>query len=225
MSTSSLKASLLNTMFILSLCSVVFLSPMASAQTIGNAGKKKVTVITPKKEITKVDSAQIDDEHFEIGVFVGSMSIEDFSTVVLVGASASYHINSRFMASLRYGQTSQARAYFERLNEDTNFVPEDEKDIRYIALEGSIKLLESRSFLGKRHKYNSRLYLDVGIESIDFIGESDIGLGLGFNYKVVLTDWLTSNLIFKDHIVKRELLGESRLTHNLEASLGFNVLF
>lgn len=225
MSTSLPTVSLLNTVIILSLLSAFFLSNHTSAQTIGNAGKKKVTVITPKKEINKVDSAQIDDERFEFGVFGGSLSIEDFDTVVLVGLSASYHINSRFMASLRYGQTSEARAAFERFNEGVDFVPESEDGFRYLALEGSFKLVESRSFLGKKRKYNSRLYIDLGVESIEFIDESEIGFSLGFNYKVVVTDWLTSNLIFKDHIVNRDFLGESKLTHNLEVSLGFNALF
>lgn len=197
-----------------------------NAQTIGDVGKKKVTVIKPKKEIEKADSAQIDDERFEIGAFVGSMSIQEFNTVLLGGISGHFHINSRFMVGLRYGQTDSAKALAESFFEEgVNFIPDRDEGFRYLALEGSIKISESRSYLGSRRKFSSRLYFDLGIENIEFAGNDELGLSLGLNYKIVLTDWLTGNLVFKDHIFNNEFLGEEELTQNLEFSIGFNALF
>ena len=197
------------------------------AQTIGEASGKKITVITPKKEVEQVDSAQIDEERFEIGAFVGSLSVQEFDTVFLAGITGSFHINSRFMASLRYGQSNPVEASFERFNEGVNFVPDRDDGFRFVALEGSIKISETRSYLGKRdrYKYSSRLYFDLGIENVQFAGNDEIGFSLGLNYKVVVTDWLTANLIFKDHIVEREFLGEDKLSQNLEISIGFSGLF
>jgi len=199
----------------------------AQSQTIGEASGKKITVITPKKEVKKVHSAQIDDERFELGAFIGSLSLQEFNTVFLAGITGSFHINSRFMASLRYGQSNEAEASFERFQEGVDFIPDREDGFQFLALEGSVKISETRSYLGAqdRYKYASRLYFDVGIENVQFAGNDEIGFSIGLNYKVVVTDWLTANLIFKDHIVEREFLGEDELSQNLEISIGFSGLF
>lgn len=196
------------------------------AQTIGDAGKKNITTITPEKKAPKINSAQIDTERFELGAYAGFLSIENFDVNSLIGLQGTFHINSRLMANVYYGQSDSARARFEReVGDDSNFIADREDGFRYVAAGISYNLLNARSFSGSKRKYDSYISIDTAIESVDFAGESNIGLMIGTTYKTVVTDWLTVNINLKDHIVEREFLGESSLTQNLELSIGLNFLF
>lgn len=193
-------------------------------QTIGNMGNKQVTAIEPKKKVTKVNSAKIDTERFEVGVYGGFLSIEDFDSNALVGIDGSYHINAHFLVNIAYAKSDGARASFEE-QEGGDFIQDRDEGFTYLSVGGSYNLFKGRSFIGAKRKYDSYLSIDGALENVTFAGESNIGFALGATYKTVLTDWLTSNLRFKNHIVQREFLGTSQLTQNLELSLGFNVLF
>ena len=196
------------------------------AQTIGDAGKKNITTITPEKKAPKVNSAKIDTERFELGVYAGFLSIENFDVNSLIGLQGTFHINSRLMANVYYGQSDSARARFEReVGDDSNFIADREDGFRYVAAGISYNVLNARSFSGSKRKYDSYISIDTAIESVDFAGESNIGLMIGTTYKTVVTDWFTVNINLKDHIVEREFLGESNLTQNLELSVGLNFLF
>ena len=201
-------------------------APVYSQTTIGEASEKdkQVTVITPKKQVPDIKTAQIDDEKFEFGVFIGLLSIEDFDTNTVNGFSVNYHINPRWLANFSYGQSGEANATFEEvLNE--NFVRDREDGFQFTSISAGYRLFSGRSYLNKNLKFNSHVYLGAGVESIDFAGESDIGAAFSMTYKVVLSDWLTSDLIFRDHIYQRDFLGDSKTTQNLELSWGLNVLF
>ena len=195
-----------------------------TAQTIGEVGEDSVTVISPKKKVAEVKTAQIDDERFEVGIFTGMMSIEDFDTNVVNGFTVNYHINSRFMASFIYGKTGEANATFEE-NEGASFVADREQGLQFTGVTGSYKLFQGRSYLSKKLKFNSHIHFGLGVENVKFAGESYFGMAMGLNYKTVLTDWLTADVNFRDHIFNRDWLEESKTTHNLEYSLGLNILF
>jgi outer membrane beta-barrel protein len=203
---------------------MVCFSSSVIAQTIGEVGKPQVTVIKPKKEPAEVKSAKIDDEKFELGAHFGLLSLADLNTVSVVGFSASYHINERWLASLAYGKSGAPRAQFEEVD-GRDFVVNRDAGFQYLAAIGSYEVIEGRSFFGKNKKFNSHIYLDFGLENVDFMGESQVGAVLGVNYKLVFTDWLTGNLMFRDHIVDRTFLGESKLTQNIEMAFGFSALF
>lgn len=194
------------------------------AQTIGEAGKEPVTVIKPKKEVEDIHIAAIDTERFEVGAYVGLMSIADFNTVSVSGISASYHIHSKWAIVGLYGRSGDARASFEG-EVGGSFVPKDERSFRYIALLGAYEFNRGRSFIGRKFKMNTHLYADFGLEKVSFATESPTGIVFGARYKLVITDWLTADLGMHDHFVKREFLGESKNTHNLELTLGVQGLF
>lgn len=205
------------------------LSSVVTGQTIGEISgqdpeKSAVTVIEPETDVEPVQVAKIDTERFELGGYVGSISIADFNTVLMTGVSASYHIGDRYMASIAYGKSGEPEASFES-NVGGNFLPDRDQGFQYVATYGSYRLFDGRTFFGSSKKFNSHIYLDAGLDSVTFGGESNIGLVLGVQYKLVLSDWLTGNLIFRDHIVSREFLGEDKLTQNIEFGLGFNALF
>lgn len=186
--------------------------------------RPSVEVIKPQEQASSIRPAVIQGGQFELGPYVGFLSVEDFNTNPVVGLSATYFINSRFLAQLNYGQSSVGRATFEEVLEG-DFLSESERDFKYQALMAGYNLMPGRSFLGERRKFNSYIYLMAGAARVSFAGEDNPGLVLGVTYKTVLREWLNVNLDFRDFVVDRSFLNDQKTTHNIEVSLGLSLLF
>lgn len=195
------------------LCSVI--SHVAVAQE-----KPGIKVIEPDKKVPLATVAAIDDEHFEVGVFFGLLSAEDFNTNPSLGLAARYYWDAGLFFELSHGNSTTKPAHPE---ESRVFNPD--RDFRYTSLAAGYRLFEGRSFVGKRNKFNSGLYIVGGAERVDFAEENNTGLLLGLSYKTVLTDWLTFNVDFKNHIVKRNFQDDDKLTQNSELTFGINTIF
>lgn len=192
--------------------------------SIAEENKKPVKVVEPDKKVVSVQAAAIDTEKYELGAYLGLISIEDFNTNPVTGLSFTYHINGKFIAQANYGQSRVDRAAFEEVN-GGNFLADDDYDFTYVNLLAGYDLLDGRSFLGKRHKFNSAIYLLAGVADVSFAGNDSTGLVLGASYRAVITDWLTVNLDVHDTMVDIEFLDGSKKTNNTEMFIGVNALF
>ncbi len=183
-----------------------------------------VTVIQPTKKVNKVTPLAIDTEKFELGLFLGMLSVEDFSTNPSQGISFTYHIDSKFIAQVDYGISDVGRATFEDVV-DGDFLSDADEKFKYFQVLAGYQVFHGRSFLGSKKKYNSHLYAMAGIENVQFAENSEIGFVFGTNYKIVITDWLTWNINLRDHVFTRDFIANSKTTNNIEMTIGFNALF
>jgi outer membrane beta-barrel protein len=200
------------------------LLPLASFANEGDIEIKPVKVVDPKVDRREVNGAAIDTERFEVGVFSGVLSVEDFSSNLLYGVSASYHISDRWLLQLNYGQSDVEKSTYEEVI-DSSFLSDDDRQFEYYHVLGGYNLFPGRSFLGEKSKYNSGIYLLAGVGNTRFAGNDNFTLVFGGSYRVVATDWLTCSLDLRDHIVEREFIDDKKSTHNIEMSIGVNVLF
>lgn len=198
------------------MCFTALCSTMAHSEE----SKSSIKVIDPEKRTTTANVAALDTEHFEVGFHVGMLSVEDFNTNPVFGASLRYYFSEKVFLEGSIGRSETKRSHAEEIG---TFVRE--RDFQYIGASAGYKILTGRSFWGNKRKLNSGLYLVAGIEKVDFNKESDVGVILGASYKTALTDWVSLNLDFKDHIVNRDFSGEEKLTQNIEMSLGVSVFF
>jgi len=182
--------------------------------------KGPIKVIDPDKKIASANPAALDTEHFELGVYTGLLAVEDFNTNPVLGISLRYYFNEKYLIDGSFGTSETERANTEG-NQDFN----PERDFQYFSLSGGYQLLKGRSFRGKKRKYNTGIYLLGGIEQVDFADNSNTGLVIGVSYKTILTDWLTVNLDFKNHIVNRDFIEDDKMTQNTEFAIGFSTLF
>lgn len=199
----------------------------SSGKTLSDIGDNdgSVRIIEPKKDIQIADSATIDTEKFEFGVYAGFLAVEDFNTNPVVGASFSYHLTPTLMLQLNYGQSEVEKASFEKNIENANFLADADRRFDYYNLLAGYKVLRGRSFFGANKKYNSDIYLLAGFGSVDYAGDSNTSVVIGTSYRVVLTDFLTANLDVRGHSVDRDFLNDSKRTFNAEYVIGINVLF
>ena len=73
-------------------------------------------VIDPQVERREVREPEIDTEDFELGVFAGILSIEDFGSDVVYGARLAYHVTEGLFVELAGGRADTEPTSYERLS-------------------------------------------------------------------------------------------------------------
>ena len=72
---------------------------------------------------------------------------------------------------------------------------------------------------------NSSFYVLGGIGSVDFAGDDRLTINFGAGYRVLPTDWLAIHLGVQDRVFDSDLLGETKVTNNIEMILSATVFF
>jgi len=182
-------------------------------------------VIDPEVERREIKEPAIDREDFEIGGYVGIMSVEDFGTDVVYGVRLAYHITAGFFVEGTVGQTEGGLTSFEELSGGARLITDSQRTFTYYNLNLGYNILPGEVFIGEGRAYNTNLYLIAGLGSTRFAGDDRFTVNVGAGYRFLLTDSIALHLDFRDHLFDIDLLGEEKTAHNLEAHLGFTVFF
>lgn len=181
-------------------------------------------VVEPEVERRDINEADIDTEDFEMGVFVGNISIEDFANSALVGARLTYHISEGFFTEVTYAQAEAGQTSFEILSGGAPFLTEDERQYSYIDVSLGYRF-SGETFVTQNWVFNSDFYIQAGAGNTEFGGDDRFTTTIGAGYRLLLTDWLVLRVDGKDHIFNSELIGPEKTTHNLAFSVGMSVFF
>ncbi len=182
-------------------------------------------VIDPEVERREIKEPAIDREDFEIGAYVGIMSIEDFGSDVVYGARLAYHITDGFFIEGTVGQTEAGLTSFEELSGGARLITDSQRELTYYNLSLGYNILPGEVFIGEGRAYNTNLYLIAGLGSTRFAGDDRFTVNVGAGYRFLLTDSIALHLDFRDHLFDIDLLGEEKTVHDLEGHLGLTVFF
>ena len=182
-------------------------------------------VISPELERRTITEADIDSEDFEVGAFVGVMSIEDFGSNVVYGARGAYHITEDFFAEAAVGRTKAGDTSFETLSGGAQVLTDSQRKLTYYNLSLGYNILPGEAFIGKGHAFNSALYLIAGAGNTEFADDSHFTVNVGAGYRLLVNDSVAVHVDFRDHIFKSDLLGSDKTTHNLEGTAGISFFF
>jgi outer membrane beta-barrel protein len=182
-------------------------------------------VIDPEVERREIKEPAIDKEDFEIGAFVGVMSIEDFGTNLVYGARIAYHLTEGFFVEGTVGQSDGGLTSFEILSGGAPLISDSERQLTYYNLNLGYNILPGEVFLGEGHAYNQQLYLIAGLGSTRFAGDDRFTVNFGAGYRFLLNDSVAIHADFRDHLFDIDLFGEEKTAHNLEAHVGVTVFF
>lgn len=182
-------------------------------------------LIEPDIRPPKVDEALIDDENFEIGLYAGLISIEDFETSWVLGTRLAYHLNEYFFLEGNYALAEAGESSFEKLGGNVQLLPGDNRDYTYYNLSIGYKILPGEAFVGSRYAFNTNFYLVAGTGSTEFADDSLLTFNVGAGYQVLLNDALAVNLTMRQHMYDSEILGEKKTSFNLEYGAGVSVFF
>ncbi len=182
-------------------------------------------VIDPEVERREIKEPAIDKEDFEIGVFAGIMSIEDFGTNLVYGARIAYHLTEGFFIEGTVGRSEGGLTSFEILSGGAQLISDSERDLTYYNLNLGYNILPGEVFFGEGRAYNEQLYLIAGLGSTRFAGDDRFTVNVGAGYRFLLTDSVAFHVDFRDHLFDIDLFGEEKTAHNLEAHIGVTVFF
>jgi outer membrane beta-barrel protein len=182
-------------------------------------------VIEPDVARREIDPPKIDTDDFEIGGFVGLMSVEDFETNPAYGLRLDYHITEKFFVEGNYGQTTVGESSYEKLSGGAQLLADDQRELTYYDLSVGYNLLPGEAFIGRNRAFNGALYVLAGAGNTDFAGDNHFTWMLGAGYRMLVWRAMAMHFNFRDHIWDSDLLGESKTTHNIELSLGLSFFF
>ena len=182
-------------------------------------------VIDPEVERREIKEPKIDREDFEIGAFVGIMSIEDFGSDVSYGLKLAYHLTEGFFVEGSVGQTEAGLTRNEILSGGAPLLSDSERKLTTYNLNVGYNVLPGEGFVGEGRAYNTAWYISAGLGSTRFAGDDRFTVNFGAGFRFLLTDSITMHVDFRDHLFDIDLLGEEKTAHNLEGSLGVTVFF
>ena len=182
-------------------------------------------VIDPEVERRKIKVPKIKSSNVEIGVQYGWLSIEDFGTQSTYGLNAAYHVTEDFFFLGEVGRAWAGRTSFETLGGNIQLLTSAERRFTYYDLSLGYNFLPGEAFIGRGHALTSAFYLVGGIGSTQFAGDDRFTVNFGAGYRVLPSDWLAIHIQVQDRVFRTDLLGVSKLTNNMEATIGTTVYF
>ena len=182
-------------------------------------------VIEPDIERREIQTAKIDTENFEVGIFAGQLSVEDFGVNTVAGARLAYHITENYFVEVAAGQTETDLTSFERLSGAAQLLTDDQRDYTYYNVSFGYNIFPGESFIGKNRALNTTTYLIGGVGKTTFAGDDRFTLNVGIGIRVMPLDWLAVHADCRDHIFDIDLLGQEKTSHNMEAHLGVTFFF
>ncbi|MGH8177086.1 MAG: outer membrane beta-barrel domain-containing protein [Steroidobacter sp.] len=182
-------------------------------------------IIDPQVDRREIRRSRIDTEDFELGAYVGILSIEDFESNVVYGARLAYHLTEDFFLEATAGQSRAGRTSYENLSGSADLLTDDERDYNYYALSMGWNALPGEIFIGENRAYNTAFYLVAGIGGTTFAGDDRFTVNGGFGYRILPADWIAVHFDVRDHVFDIDLLGEKKIVNNLEAHLGLSIFF
>lgn len=200
------------------------LSGCGSNQVV-QQGAAQPAVIEPEVERRTITVADIDTENFEVGAYVGQMSVEDFGVSTVVGARLAYHMTEDLFTELSVGRVSTEETSFERLSGAAQLLTDQDRELTYYNVSVGYNLLPGESFFGENRALNTSLYVIGGVGKTDFAGDNRFTLNLGLGMRVMPRDWFAIHADIRDHIFDIDLLGQAKTSHNFEAHVGATFFF
>jgi outer membrane beta-barrel protein len=180
-------------------------------------------VVEPGIDRREIVVPRIDTENFEIGLYAGVLSVEDFSSSPVYGLRAAYHVTEDFFLEGAYAVSEVSDSSFRRIG--LPVFPEEETDLKTYSFSLGYNFLPGEVFVGTRYAMTSAMYFIAGAGSTDFVDESRLTYNLGFGLRVLPRDWLSLRIEAKDNVFESDLLGENEFKHNFELNLGFAAFF
>jgi outer membrane beta-barrel protein len=203
-------------------------APALAADTVqaqGEPAAGQQRVIEPDIERRDIKEPRIDTEDFEVGAYGGLMSVEDFGVNSVLGLRFAYHISESFQLEATYGQTDTGKTSYELLSGGAQLLDDSERTLSYYDLSFGWNLLPGEAFIGRKHAYNTALYLMAGAGSTKFAGDNHFTAVAGLGFRMLPNDWLAVHADMRDHMFDTDLLGEKKTAHNFEAQIGLTVFF
>lgn len=181
-------------------------------------------VVQPQVDRREVKLPKFPSNDFEVGLFGGLYSTQNFGSSFAGGARLAYHITEDFFVEASAGQTKVSDEAFRRILPGGIFTDNTETLI-YSNFNVGMNVLPGEVFIGRNYAMPSQVFIVAGGGTTRFNGQRMQTLDFGVGVKVFLSDNWALRVDMRDNIFKLDLLGKSEMTHNVEINAGLSFLF
>ena len=181
-------------------------------------------VIVPSVERRDVHKPKYPSNDFEIGLFGGTYTAQNFGTSGVWGVRLGYDITEDFFVEATYGRTKVSDKAFRQILPGGIFTAQQEK-LQYYDLSLGWNFLPGEIFIGKNWAKASTMYAIGGLGNTSFDSQRMQTWNFGVGAKLFLADWVALRADVRDHIYTLDLLGKRSATQNPELTLGFAFFF
>jgi outer membrane beta-barrel protein len=200
----------------------------ARAQDQGEAvggSTRTPQVVEPELERREVNPVKVPSENFEIGVLVGTIGIEDFGSSLVAGSRIAYHFTEDLFVEFTVGRAEAGKTSYEDLSGAAQLLTDDERKYTYYDIAAGWNVLPGEVFFGRTRAMPTAVYVTLGVGNTRFAGDDHFTVPIGAGMRLVVNNWLALHIDARDHMFKSDLLGESKLTQNLQFTLGATAFF
>ncbi len=181
-------------------------------------------VIVPQVERRSLNLPKFPSNDFEVGLFAGTYSMQDFGSNAVSGVRLGYHITEDFYFESAYGRTKVSDEAFRQI-QPAGIFPTQTVNLTYYNFSIGYNLLAGEAFFGRNTAKATAIYLIGGVGSTKFNQLRRQTVNFGWGVRLMLADWAAAQVDLRDHVFSHDLLGTQRSTHNLEMSAGLAFYF
>ena len=171
---------------------------------------------------TDLSESTIDSQDFEVGLYLGQISIEELTTVPLLGISGTYHATEDLFLEANYAVATLEEPNTSKLNQSQAFT--DDQLVMFNFSLG-FNLLPGEAFLGSEKVFNSAFYIVGGVGVTQFDGNEEFTINLGFGYRIIMMEGFAFHLDAREHVFNRSVAGSERNSKNLDFHGGVTYFF
>lgn len=182
-------------------------------------------VIVPEVERREVKVPRIPSNDFEIGVFGGTYSTQNFGASAVQGLRLGYHVSEDLFVEGSYARTQVSDAVYRRFLPGGGVFANPKETLTYYNVALGWNVLPGEVFFGRSYARPSAGYLIAGVGSTRFFDQRRQTIHVGFGLRLFLADWAALQVDMRDHLYSLDLLGERENTQNLELSAGLTFFF
>ena len=176
-------------------------------------------VVVPQVERRDVRKPKYPSNDFEIGLFGGTYSTQNFGTAGVFGARLGYDITEDFFVEATYGRTKVSDKTFRQVLPGGVFSKGTET-LSYYDLDLGWNFLPGEIFIDKNWAKASTMYVVGGVGNTTFDSQRNQTWNFGVGARLFLADWVALRADVRDHIFSLDLLGKRSSTQNPELTLG-----
>lgn len=169
------------------------------------------------------DTDKIETEYFDLGFFIGTINIEDFTSEIVTGVNLTFNASEDFFMQVNYLQADISLSSFE-LSQGQLFSGSD-REFNHLDFLAGYNLFQGEHFILDDKASLSTLYLVAGVGNTDFGGEGSFTYTLGIGYQIAIQRNILLRLDYRDYIYKTIIIGENNSVNNTQLSLGVSYLF
>ena len=180
--------------------------------------------LSPEIERRDFSIPNIDTENFEIGIFYGVLSVENFGANFIKGFNMSFFATEDFFITANAGFSIVDDGVYRRLNLPL-FGDSGKRDLAEYSVLLGWNVMAGEFFWIDKQAFTSDLYLLAGQGTVKLDSEEYSSYVAGLGVRIIPRDWFAIRFEAKLSEYKSNILGYEKHNHNMDIVTGVSVFF